>query len=100
MSENSLYIPGEVARITVRILNTDGVAADPGTLVLIVKPPAAAVISYIYGVAPEIVRDGTGAYHADVPLTGAGQWMYRWETTPPNAGAVEGSMSVQKSRVI
>ena len=47
-----------------------------------------------------IVRDSQGAYHADIPLTAPGQWAYRWECVAPHAGAAEGVITVQKSRVI
>lgn len=96
----SAYIPGEIARISLRVTDLAGAAADPGTLTLKIKPPAGALVTYLYGVAAEIVRDSMGSFHADIPLTASGQWMYRWETTPPNGGAAEGAIVVQKSRVI
>lgn len=94
------FIVGEVARLGLTVADIAGAAADPGALLLKVKAPGGGVTSYLYGVAAEVVRDGTGAYHADLPLATAGQWAYRWELTAPNAGAAEGSINVQKSRVI
>lgn len=98
MSDN--YIPGEVARISVTVLDAAGLAADPGALRLKVKPPAGALASYTYGSSAQIVKDATGRYHADIQLPTAGLWAYRWELDAPNAGAVEGVITVSKSRVI
>lgn len=93
-------VVGQVARIWFDVTDIAGQAADPGSLVLKVKPGVGAIANYAYGVAPEIVRDGVGKYHAEIPLTGAGQWAYRLELSAPNAGACEGVIVVQKSRVI
>jgi uncharacterized protein YfaS (alpha-2-macroglobulin family) len=100
MSSNGLYIPGEVARISLAVADLAGAAADPGGLILKIKPPTGALISYSYGVGEVIVRDSLGNFHADILLSEAGQWAYRWELSAPNAGAAEGVITVQKSRVI
>lgn len=94
------YLPGEVAVLNMRAADLDGVAADPGALVLKIRPPVGAVVSYAYGTAAEVVRDAAGRYHADLMLSAAGQWAYRWELSAPNAGAAEGVITVLKSRVI
>jgi hypothetical protein len=90
------YIPGEVVRLLLNTFDFAGAVADPGTVVLKVKQPDGTVITH----TPDVVRDGTGVYHADLALTAAGVWAYRWELTTPNAGAAEGVIQVQKSKVI
>lgn len=92
------FIPGEVARLTLQATDLAGLAADPGSITLKIKPGMGAVASYAYGAAAELVRDGAGLYHADIALTAAGLWAYRWELSAPNAGAAEGVINVQKSR--
>lgn len=92
------YLPGQVVRISVRISDDSGVAADPGAIALKVKLGVGAVDIYTYGVNAELIRDGVGLYHANIPLTAAGLWAYRWELQDPNAGAAEGVVNVQKSR--
>jgi hypothetical protein len=99
MSE-AAYLVGQVARISLRVADIAGAIADPGGLVLRVKSGAGSVTSVTYGTDPAIVRDGLGSYHADIPLTAPGQWAYRWECVAPHAGAAEGVITVQKSRVI
>lgn len=94
------YIIGEVVRLSLRVADLTGLAADPGTVTLKIKPGAGAVTDYLYGSAPEVVRDDAGLYHADIELTAAGLWAYRWQLTTPNAGAAEGVINVSKSRVI
>lgn len=98
MSDN--YLPGDVARISVRVADITGIAADPGSVTLKVRPPLGAVAAYAYGGSVVVVRDATGRYHADIELTDAGVWAYRWELTTPNAGAAEGVIRVDKSRFI
>lgn len=94
------FVIGQVAHLWFEVIDFAGQAADPGAIVLKVKPGVGAVTDYVYGVAPEIVRDGVGRYHADIPLVGAGPWAYRLELAAPNAGAAEGVINVQKSRFI
>lgn len=94
------YIPGEVARISLTVTDIAGVVADPGALRLKVKAPAGALATYTFGAGAEIVKDAVGRYHADILLPTGGLWVYRWELDAPNAGAVEGVIQVQKSRVI
>ena len=94
------YLVGDIARISLGVADLTGAIADPGGLVLRVKSATGSVTATTYGVEAVIVRDGLGAYHADIPLTAPGQWAYRWECSAPNAGAAEGVINVQKSRVI
>ncbi|PKO49005.1 MAG: hypothetical protein CVU31_02480 [Betaproteobacteria bacterium HGW-Betaproteobacteria-4] len=94
------FIPGEVATLTMRVTTLDGISADPGTITLKIESPASGVADYIYGVAAEIVRDGEGLYRAEIPLNVAGRWYYRWDLASPNAGAVEGSIEVKRSRFV
>ena len=93
------YLVGDFARISLGVADLTGLIADPGGLVLRVKSASGSVTAYTYGSDAVIVRDGVGAYHADIPLTAPGQWAYRWECSAPNAGAAEGVINVQKSRV-
>lgn len=95
MSTSSPMLVGEVARITVSIVDYAELPADPGSLRLKVKMPSGAVTSYTLGAG--VIQDGAGQYHADVALSASGAWLYRWEADSPNAGAVEGQITVRKS---
>jgi uncharacterized protein YfaS (alpha-2-macroglobulin family) len=94
------FIPGESARISVAVTDAAGIAADPGALRLRVKPPSGVVATYTLGASVFIVKEAVGSYHADILLTSAGVWAWRWELDAPNAGAAEGVIPVLKSRVI
>ena len=37
--------------------------------------------------------------HAALPLTAAGIWYWRWETTAPHGGAAEGALYVNPSKI-
>jgi hypothetical protein len=94
------WLPGEYARIELQVKTAAGAAADPGALRLKVKSPTGALSEYVYGTAAEVVRDGLGAFHADILLDAPGYWYWRWETLAPNAGATEGGLVVQSSSVL
>lgn len=92
-----LYIVGQVIRVRMRASDMDGQPVDPGTVALLVRSGSGDISSVP---APDIVRDGTGIYHADLVLDSPGRWAYRWELSAPNAGAAEGVITVTKSRVV
>lgn len=100
MPSTEIYLRGEVSRISVSVADVDGLAADPGGLILKLKPPSGALITHTFGAGATIERDSQGSYHADILLAVDGTWVYRWELSAPNAGAAEGVITVQKSRVI
>lgn len=92
------WVIGQVARISVAITDAAAAAADPGGLVLKIKTPAGVTTTHAYGDGT-VQRDGLGAYHADIPLTEAGQWRWRWEAAAPSAGADQGFLQVAASIV-
>lgn len=91
---------GEVAKISVTIVGADALAADPSALRLKVKSPTGTLTAYVFGVATELVKDSVGKFHANILMSEAGVWAYRWEADAPNAGANEGRITVKKSIVI
>ena len=93
---SSAYVIGEVVRLLLNTFDFPGSVADPGAVILKVKRPDGTVVTH----TPDVVRDSTGLYHADLALSVAGVWAYRWELSAPNAGAAEGVIQVQKSKVI
>lgn len=97
MSSDVILTVGQVARITLVLLDYTRLAADPGTLRLKVKDPAGTETTLTLGAG--VVKDAVGNYHADVALTAPGAWFYRWEGDAPNPGAGEGQITVKKSRL-
>jgi hypothetical protein len=60
-----------------------GSPADPTSLIFSIKPPGdgAAVTTYNYPPAGNIVRDGTGLYHVDYIPAIAGPYVFSWNAS-------------------
>lgn len=91
------YDIGDVARISGAFTDIDGNPADPGAITLSIEDPDGEVAEVAY--PGTIVKDSTGAYHYDVPLTLAGFWEYRWVGTGAVAAAAQGRLWVRASNV-
>ena len=88
------WLQGETARLSIQVSDQSGVAADAPDIVLKTLSPAGTLATL--AVAPsQIEHAGTGEYFANLHLTSAGHWYWRWET---GGSAVEGHLSVQPSR--
>jgi hypothetical protein len=75
------YQAGDTYPASVTIRDGAGAVTDPDTLTLSVREPDATVTVLAYGTDTELARDSEGVYHADIPLTAAGMWVFQWETT-------------------
>ena len=62
---------------------------------LIVTPPFTAPTTYVYGVDPEIVKDGIGLYHSDIPVTIAGKNLSQWIAISSDVGVGSSTMEVE-----
>ena len=79
------YTVGDIAVVAVIFYDSSGVPADPTTVTLRVSRQSNTVIQYIYLIDLELVKDSVGNYHANLNLTTAGLWCFRWIGT----GAVQ-----------
>lgn len=70
-----------------------GAAADPTTVTLTVQAPDGTQTT------PTPTSSVTGTWTADVSVTQAGVWWYRFEGTGAVAAAAEGLLSVRRRRV-
>lgn len=91
---------GQAIQITAAFTNVNGALADPSALRIRVRDPDGTITAYQFGAAAEVVKESTGKYHANLAMTKAGNWTWRWEADAPNAGAAEGLIVVKKSIVI
>lgn len=89
------YLVGDVARLDIAVEDLAGNPIDPGSNKLLVMTPDGS-IGEIAG--EQIIKDGIGKYHCDLPLSVAGRTYYRWETGAPATAAAEGMINVQPSR--
>jgi hypothetical protein len=88
---------GDAARCRATFLDDAGNPVDPSTVQFQVKDPSANIDDFVYGVDPEVVKDGTGLYLVDVPLDEAGIWYYRWSCTGDVQAAEEDQFTVKQS---
>jgi len=71
---------------------------DPTTVKVKWKTPAGVVTTWTYLTNSEVVKDAVGYYHANLNLTEAGTWNYRWEGTGTAQGANQDSFIVDASK--
>ncbi len=89
MTELNRYMSGALVRSSAQFVNLAGSPADPSTITLKYRAGAGATVTIVSPSAP-IVRDGLGAYHADLDTTGfAGPGLQLWTTEWIGTGAVQ-----------
>jgi len=94
------YDIGDLARVSAVFTDGEsGDAIDPAVVKLAYKPEGEETITLTYGTDPEIVKDSTGHYHADLDITSSGKWRYRWYSTGSGQAAEEGEFFV-KTRMV
>lgn len=96
MSKN--YLVGQVPRIAVSVKDASGSLVDPGGLVFKFRYDSGPITIKIFGIDPEVVRDGVGRFHIDLPLTEDGTLHFRFESNAVNSGAEEGKIAVAAGR--
>jgi hypothetical protein len=74
--------------------NAAGVLTDPTTVTLLWRRHNDAATTWIV-TAGQVVKDSTGVYHADIPVTQPGLYEYRWVGTGTVAAAAEGTFTVE-----
>ncbi|MFA5053314.1 MAG: hypothetical protein WC565_04610 [Parcubacteria group bacterium] len=90
------YDVGDLVRLDCALVNSSGVATDPTTLTLTVKPGDGTAVSYTYA-AGEITKDSVGNYHKDytVPTGTGGTVYYKFTATGTAIGMEPGSFAVR-----
>lgn len=93
------YDVGDLIECSGAFTDADGLPLDPDVVLFKVRTPAGVSTTYTYG-APDgvVVRDGPGLYHAEVSITAAGRWYYRWQGTGTGQSAGETWFSVKSSQ--
>jgi hypothetical protein len=82
------YQAGDTYPAAITIRDGAGAVTDPESLTLVVRDNAGEITTLAYGTDAEIVRDSEGVFHADIPLTAPGMWVFEWATT--NEAEVQG----------
>jgi hypothetical protein len=89
----SAFPVGKTVRISGAFVDVNGAAVDPSTVTLAYKAPGGSRTTKTYA-AGDVVKDSTGNYHYDLPLTVAGRWKYRWESTGPTTTQTDNEIRV------
>lgn len=76
--------------------NGAGVLTDPTVVTLRWRRHGEAETVWLVA-AGQVVKDSTGVYHADIPVTEPGLHYYRWEGTGAVAAAAEGTFSAESN---
>lgn len=71
--------PGDVRTVYTSspFVNDAGVATDPTTITVRWRRHGGTETVWTYGTDAEVVRDGAGLYHADIPITASGLYYYK-----------------------
>ena len=94
MSVNT-YDIGDTTTLSGTFANSDGEAADPSTVTLLVRTPAGVETEYD---SDDITQDGEGEYSMVYELTESGTYYYRWIGTGSLVCAGEGFLKVRPSK--
>lgn len=71
---------GDITRLGITFTDLDDTPVDPDSVRLKVREPGATTTTtYTYGSSAELQKDSVGVYYADLEVTKAGRWIYRWE---------------------
>jgi hypothetical protein len=100
MTEPNSYDLGDLVRVTGAFKDAAGEPIDPTAVSFKLRDPTGAVTTFVYGVAPALVKDSTGHYHIDVSASMSGTWRYRWESTGAGQAAEEGAFVVAPSGLV
>lgn len=100
-----LYGNAFVVRDTFGLLSTPGdpttfVPTDPGGVTFTTRDPAGTLVTYVFGVDPEVTNPSVGVYELrQGPLTLAGTWTYAVVGTGAVEATLEGDWSILPSSV-
>lgn len=92
----TVYDVGDNIRSSVTFTDFNGAVADPTTVTFKYATPSGAVTTIVYPAAGT-TRDSLGVFHADVTISAAGSWWFRWNGTGAVVAATEEPVFVQVS---
>jgi hypothetical protein len=94
---NKQYDIGDVAVLRAAFSDDDGEPVDPTTVKLAIREPDGTETVYTHPTDIAVIKDSVGVYHFDLPLTGKGNWFYRWIGSGTAAAAGEAKLLVKAS---
>ena len=91
----SKFDVGDVTRISVVFKNLAGTVVDPTVVKIRIKLPTNVELAYEYLIGAEVIKDSTGTYHMDYPITMDGMHYYKWTGTGAVYAAEESQFFVK-----
>jgi len=84
---SDIFTVGDTTRVSGAWADTanNNTPVDPSSVLFSVTSPDNVVVSYEYGVNPELIRESTGVYAVDILLNQAGTWSYHFWSTGDGA---------------
>jgi hypothetical protein len=79
-----------VARVVAQVTDVRGAAVDPTRIVLHIRPPTGSPTV----VESELTHERAGRFYYDCPLTAAGDYTFRWESTGEHQSTADLKISV------
>lgn len=77
-----------------------GALIDPTDVYFQTKTSGGTIVTYHYGVDPEVQRISTGYYRASVGAASDGDWFVRWYSTGTGKAAKEIKFNVKASEFV
>lgn len=71
---------------------------DPDEVMLTIKPPTNATVSFLYSNPGEVTREELGVYAVTYKVDEEGDWPYRWDATNPDS-VDQGLITVYENNV-
>lgn len=93
------YDIGDLVRVSAVFTNSAGTAIDPTAVYVKYRTPAGVTTTLTYGVDVALVKDSVGHYHADISITAAGTWRYRWYSTGTGQASEEHYLKARQQAV-
>lgn len=85
------YLQGNVIRCSTSPgFTSNGTIIDPTNIYFSWLSPNGVTTLYTYGVDSQLVRDGVGIYHVDIPNNLAGTYIYRFYSTGTGQASAQG----------
>lgn len=95
-----IYEIGDLAVVSVAFTDTNNNPADPTAVTLIVQAPDNTQATYTDLTTPAVVRNSTGNYSLNLPISESGTYLYRWTGTGALQAVVEGTLTVQATILV
>lgn len=96
MSE--IWLVGDAARLSFNVIDPiTNLPVDPNAVVLKVKHGNGSVVTQSY--PGEVTRISVGAFEYVIPLTEKGRLLWRWESSTPYPGALQGQFEVAAKNI-